>query len=334
MVKKRKASKKKCPSNKQSNKSKNAFIKPFVDRLVDLKIQAIKEGKKELPPNEIKKVVTNINEQGVNWINHINLRKRVSREYTKRMRQSVIIGTPPPKPPGATMNTSATSIVSPTPIKKKPGRIPDAIKSHRHRCFIEARNEITDLYFEHYLCTKNGESEEDSVRKKRKKCADNTYMKVFMKVKTERNLPDDFTFCSHACMMRIYRNTVHQSTYQKQSPLHDIEPFFVEFLIRVSETGVPLSVAESLLFINSVINNTTHQQKLIAFKKHHFSQEYLSQMSDADLGSVGRNYWGAFYKRHKERLATQTAKKFELNRIEEIGLNTVSSSRCMSLCTT
>ena len=34
-------------------------------------------------------------------------------------------------------------------------------------------------------------------------------------------------------------------------------------------------------------------------------------MSDAELGTVGRNYWGAFYKRHKDRLATQTAKKFE-----------------------
>lgn len=115
-------------------------------------------------------------------------------------------------------------------------------------------------------------------------------------------------------MMRIYRNTVHQTTYQKQSPLHEIEPTFVEFIIRVSETGIPLSVAESLLFINSVIHNTVHQKKLIAFKRHHFSQDYLSSKTDAELGTVGRNYWGSFYKRNKDKLATQRAKKFEMNR--------------------
>lgn len=115
-------------------------------------------------------------------------------------------------------------------------------------------------------------------------------------------------------MNRIYRNTLHQTTYQKQSPLHEIEPTCVDFFIRVAETGQPLSIGECLLFINSLIQDTVHQQNLIQFKKHHFSEEYLCNKTDSELGKVGRNYWSGFYKRNRDKLSATTEKKFELNR--------------------
>ena len=68
--------------------------------------------------------------------------------------------------------------------------------------------------------------------------------------------------------------------------------------------------------INSLIQGTTHQQKLIAWKKScslHYNKDG-SLIDDDKLGEVGVSYWHGLIKRNKAILAANKGRLFELNR--------------------
>lgn len=76
--------------------------------------------------------------------------------------------------------------------------------------------------------------------------------------------PDSFSFSYNACQKRIVANNLSITTPGKKSPLSDIEDHIVTLILALSDTGHPLTVGQCLPLINSLIQGTTHQQKLIA----------------------------------------------------------------------
>lgn len=79
------------------------------------------------------------------------------------------------------------------------------------------------------------------------------------------------------------------STPGKKSPLCEIEDHIVTLMLALSDTGHPLTVGQCLPLINSLIKGTTHQQKLIAWKKSH-----SLQTNKGRLFELNRTNWTLF----------------------------------------
>ena len=72
----------------------------------------------------------------------------------------------------------------------------------------EAKNEITERYHQEYLQAKVGTlSGRNGKGRKKHKCENNLYNKVFEEVKEKRNLPSSFSFSCSAVMKRIKRDS-------------------------------------------------------------------------------------------------------------------------------
>ena len=81
-----KAKAKKSTANavKLTNKVKNEFLKPYLDRLVRMKEERRKSNKKLLPDNLIANEVAKIRSLGVEWVTEDSLKKKLSRIMIKR----------------------------------------------------------------------------------------------------------------------------------------------------------------------------------------------------------------------------------------------------------
>ena len=93
------------------------------------------------------------------------------------------------------------------------------------------------------------------------------------------------------------------------SPLHQIEPYIVEILISYSKLRLSPNPHECIALINSLIENTDHQKKLISWKKKH---SYFG--CEEDLGKIGLGYFNLFMKRHADKLTSKRGHKYELDR--------------------
>eukprot|EP00957_Ditylum_brightwellii_P082563 6276549-Ditylum_brightwellii.AAC.1 len=84
----------------------------------------------------------------------------------------------------------------------------------------------------------------------------------------------------------------------------------------MADTGCPLSVGQCFPLMNSLIQKTPHQDKLIAWKKIHKMQYNHdgSIKDDEELEELGVSYWNGFLKRNKAILTTNKGCLFELNR--------------------
>ena len=88
------------------------------------------------------------------------------------------------------------------------------------------------------------------------------------------------------------------SRFGATSPLVEIEPLVVEFCIERARMGQPFSQGEGIAFINSIIDGTTHQTKLVTYQTKHIKM----RKSSPNVGTVGRSYWRGFLKRNKNLL--------------------------------
>jgi hypothetical protein len=94
-----------------------------------------------------------------------------------------------------------------------------------------------------------------------------------------------------------------------QSPLHDAEDDIINFLVALSKIGSPVSCGEAVYLINDLINNTIHQDCLIAWKH----KQGIKQLPD-EIGRIGSKYWYSFLERNKQKIETKKGRKFELDR--------------------
>ena len=175
------------------------------------------------------------------------------------------------------------------------------------------------MYYAEYLKVKQSESQRDAFCSFHERVSKGTYHQIHSQVIQNRNLPTTFNFPYDSCKKRIKRrltNSINPDYNSKKSPLHDIEPHIITLLIALADSGNPLTVGNALPLINSLIQGTPYQQKLINWKKKHkFNFDNKGkEIDDNKLGVVGVSYWRLFLKRHKNVLTTNKGRLFELNR--------------------
>ena len=92
------------------------------------------------------------------------------------------------------------------------------------------------------------------------------------------------------------------------SPLHDIEEFFVGFIIKLARIHACINNSESLALINSlVVDSCEIKEKIVKWKQKH--SHIKGDDSDATLG-IG--YWRGFKKRWVDKLVNKKGQKYDL----------------------
>jgi hypothetical protein len=200
--------------------------------------------------------------------------------------------TPPP---------TASPTVVPT-TTKRPGRpkgSTKAAKKHIHHCQLAAINETVTLY-----------SEEKKISRKRMR--NGRLQEILEEVKIRHNLPSDFTVSNQTLKTRLKRKQLSLPLDNKNgplTPLASIEPNLVNMAKQMAKCRIPLTCGQGIMMINSCIEGTESQKKLIEFK-----QRIKSDQDSDSLGTVGSGYWKAFLKRHANELELKKAVKYELER--------------------
>ena len=316
-----------------SFKDKNEFLLPYVNKLVTQKL----EDKKKLPKNVYIDLIQKLKSLGITWLSVAALKLRVNRAYkialADRSISNPLPAVSPSTPPTIDSQDASVLIANPPPpdvnpsditsnlasIRKRGGRpkgSTDEFKSHVDKCITAAKNEITELYYEEYLKHKQC-CEVNTVLFTKERVPRGTFKTIHDKVKKERNLPSYFSYSYNACQKRIFKCNLSITDPGKKSPLADIEPHIVTLLLAMADTGAPLSVGQCLPLINSLIHKTSHQVKLVEWKKKHnmqFNTNDNSLICDDELGQVGISYWHGLVKRNRQTLTTNKGRLFELNR--------------------
>jgi len=132
-------------------------------------------------------------------------------------------------------------------------------------------------------------------------------------VKKKLDLPDEIVVKRNTVDKRIARKHLIVDSYKTkggpESPLSELEPTFVEILLMMSKIKAPLTPPQMKDFINSAINGSEHQEKLIAYKK-----KLKCQQSEEKLGKVSSRYISGFLKRWGHLISSKKARRFELDR--------------------
>ena len=228
-----------------------------------------------------------LNSLGIKWLTISALKLRVKRAYDIALKETCQSNVTPSLQPSLDSDAQVPGAIAIPPppnviradithniatMHKRGGRpkgSTNEFKSHVDKCIIEAKNEITELYYDHYVKMKQGDGGV-SMRLQSQRVPKGTYKTIHDMVKTNCKLPDHFTFPYKACQKRIARYQLNISEPGKKSPLHEIEPHFVTLMLALSDTGNPLTVGQCLPLINSLLQNTSHQKRLIAWKKKHY----------------------------------------------------------------
>jgi hypothetical protein len=136
---------------------------------------------------------------------------------------------------------------------------------------------------------------------------------VVSNVKKKLDLPEELVIKRDTVNKRITRKKlvldVHESQGGPESPLSEVEPTFVEIILMMSKIKEPLTPPEIKDFINSSIQGTEYQEKLIEFKKR-----IKCKQDEDQLGKVGTRYVQAFLKRWDNLIHSKKAQRFELDR--------------------
>ena len=299
-----------------SAQQKKAFLQPYVDQLVQLKIT----NNHRLPRQSYQDMIKNLKEVGINWVTIDSLKSKVKRAtdtivHSNKSTECPVLNTTPP-PPGVNPSDTSRSIQT---VRKRGGRpkgTTTEFKSLVTKCSKEAKDEITELYHSEYIKAKSVETDRVRLHSINERVSKGTFDKIFDSVKLSRNLPDDFKYSYNACKQRITRGMFSSPTTGNLSPLNDIEDHIITLLLALADSGNPISVGNALPLINSLIHGTPHQQKVILWKKHHLLHydKEGQEIADEELGQVGVGYWRLFLKRHKDKLTTNKGRLFELNR--------------------
>lgn len=201
-------------------------------------------------------------------------------------------------PPIINDNTSSNSSNgSPTIIRKGRPNKQNIRTSNITHC--AAVNEITHMAM--------------ALKRREGALTNETFQNIVNEVRKKRNLPESFEIKRSTVKKRIQRNKTVVDAHEKKggvdTPLADIEPIIVEMVLCMSKMRQPLTSTEIIQLVNSSIEGTEYQQKLIDFKK-----TYKINQTEDKMGQVGRTYIAGFMKRWGHLLSSTKAQKFELDR--------------------
>ena len=170
-----------------------------------------------------------------------------------------------------------TTIVYPNIHQKRGGRPKSATgesKRHGSICMISAKNEITVKYSE--LLANKGTQ---------KRLVKGILKRIITEVTEERDLPEGtvITPASIASRMKRGRLITNYTTGDLYSLLLDLEPAAVAVIIKMDRIRHSLQSSDGLRLINSMLQDTTTQEKLVNWKLKY------SHYQD-NIGDIGRGY--------------------------------------------
>lgn len=84
------------------------------------------------------------------------------------------------------------------------------------------------------------------------------------KIEAEFDLPSG-TINKHTVVSRVRRNNLTAFAHQRVSPVDPVEPYIVEYCIRLANMGAALDKDQVLTLANSVIDGTEFRKKLMDF---------------------------------------------------------------------
>ena len=111
---------------------------------------------------------------------------------------------------------------------------------------------------------------------------------------------------SETVRSRMKRNNITGKNDCINSPIAAAEKYIAETIIQMAKIKRPLSVSACIQLANSMISGTTHQKKLVEFKKKRKFNE---------TNGLGHAWFKGFCKRNPA-VITRKAVKFSINRAE------------------
>lgn len=155
--------------------------------------------------------------------------------------------------------------------------------------------------------------EVEALRKVCKVVNDDAFQRIVNETKTKHNLPVDFEIKKNTVLKRISREKTVLEGYETKgghvSPLLEIEPSIVQLVLCMSKFRQALTSVQIMDLVNSCIQGTEYQQKLIEYKKTKKIQQDVENM-----GKVGLKYVAGFMKRWEHIIDSSRPRKFELDR--------------------
>ena len=277
-----------------SNADKKEVLSVYVNKLVKQKLFS-KHKQNRLGKEDYERMLQKIHSMGLTWITLSGLKFRVLRSYSDIKKKS------PPPPSNnddhVTSSSNNEDIIRPYGRPKGTTNINKIINKALE---TSAEKKITQKYYQKMIDSDNNSN----------RLTNGTYDEVVEEVKREMNLPSSFYFSYQGCMNRIYRGKKDDDCNNYPSPLRDIEEKFVSIILALSDIGCPVTVGETLNLLQSLIEGTKYQRKLIDYQKKHHHQIF-NKFSSAPLGKISRNYYYGFMKRHKEIIESNKGKRFE-----------------------
>ena len=164
----------------------------------------------------------------------------------------------------AKYNTSSNPERSPPhqpaepPTPKKGGRLNNtSINEMKNQsvCLISAKNEVATLYA----------AEKERVGRKGKRMKKGRLQEIVEDVKNKQKLPCDFVVDYNVVKKRIQRKSivVVNKGQGVVSPLIDIEPHFVDVILKMAQIGKSLTPTQCLTLMNDLIKGTEYQDRLV-----------------------------------------------------------------------
>ena len=309
-----KAKKARCSSNNVNQNStstslsrseKSHALHGYVEKLVK------KKENSSLSNNRIQNHVyehtlKKIHRTGMRWLSLNALKLRVNKAFNKQLENDYdnVVNPPPPDTTSISSHNNVTSISQPT--LGRPVGTSYKKKKELSFTFAEAKNDITKQYYEAVL-----ESKKNILQGKVK---EGTYKRIFDKVVKQYNLPRTFKFGYHSVKRRIARGVLEYGDNYSRSPLHNAEFKFVQILLSLADIGVPLSMGQGMALIQSLIQGTPAQSKLIDLQRKIIAGRKTSPKNPTSLGKVSRSYYYGFLSRFNDILESNKGRRFELNR--------------------
>ena len=128
--------------------------------------------------------------------------------------------------------------------------------------------------------------------------------KIIKDVKEEQGVSEKIS--CETVRSRIKRKNITGMNDSTYSPIAEAEKYIAETIIQMAKIKCPLSVSACIQLANSMISGTTHQKKLVEFKKkRNFNKTN-------DLGSA----WFRGFVKRNPAVITRKAVKFAINRSE------------------
>ena len=199
----------------------------------------------------------------------------------------------------STLTVSSSETSTGNPIGRPFGSTV-AAKQFRKDCEKAAINEIAAEYYK--VWKKAG-----GARVKK-----GTYKAIHDKVKHDRNLPESFDCSYSSIRQRIVNDNIFVPIDKRPGPLTPlaaIEPKIHEVILLMAKHRIPLRAGQGTVMINSAIEGTQSQQKLIDYKI-----KIKSKQDEDSLGTISPQYWDNFMRRYNDKLDSKKGVKFELQR--------------------